>query len=345
MICLFNAHIKNSSVYSLRNFLLLSLSFLDLATASIPFTQPLSLLSNMGSSTSTPLIDNSSPRQTIISGMSSSVTGTYNLYDTLSITTISGSVNIIVVPQPAANDAASSSSAIKPADLRIKTTSGSISVTVDAQAAVAANRTFTTSISSMSGRINAPSLIHGLSTSLSTASGSINAEIHPFTGPDMNITTSRSDLSLKTFSGNQNIQMNPSLNFPTKPIRNLFTNINHQSGSVSLTFPLTWEGSIRGSTMSGNINYDWPGLRILKQGGGVFEAVKGGGEGKGLLSFGGMSGNVRLVGNGGQIVEGEEVGREGQGGGGGFGGGSGGGQIPLGEEGGRNGGAVGGREV
>ena len=97
--------------------------------------------------------------------------------------------------------------------------------------------------------------------------------------------------------------------------------------------------------MSGNINYDWPGLRILKQGGGVFEAVKGGGEGKGLLSFGGMSGNVRLVGNGGQIVEGEEVGREGQGGGGGFGGGSGGGQIPLGEEGGRNGGAVGGREV
>ena len=104
--------------------------------------------------------------------------------------------------------------------------------------------------------------------------------------------------------------------------------------------------------MSGNINYVWPELRILKQGGGVFEAVKGGGEGSGVLSFAGMSGNMRLVGSGGRVFEGEEAGREGEGTGDGFGGEEGRGQIPIGggeaaaaAAGGREGGAVGGREV
>ena len=93
-------------------------------------------------------------RSTIINQLSQSVTGTFPLYDLLSITTMSGSINITVIPQPA------SSSAKAPAALRLSTMSGAINVTMEPflnndTLMVLPERVFNFSVKSMSGPVNA----------------------------------------------------------------------------------------------------------------------------------------------------------------------------------------------
>lgn len=91
-------------------------------------------------------------RSTFISEISNSVTGTFVLHDLLSIDTVSGSINVTIVPQ-----AASSSKA--PAELLLKTSSGSIKVTMAPflhdPSTVIPERIFNSSLKSMSGSITA----------------------------------------------------------------------------------------------------------------------------------------------------------------------------------------------
>ena len=257
-------------------------------------------------------------RSHTISNTHESVTGRYDLYDSLHITTASGSVNIIVNPQPA--DPSSSAHPDTPAELYIKTDSGSIRVETagigttsgGADAGGVPNRTYIASIQSSSGTITA-SLLHGRSTRLSTASGTIAASLYPFTNPSTsNATTSRSDITSSSTSGTQTLHLHPSLNFPHAPIRNLFGDYRHQSGSLRVTYPLTWQGTVEGSTASGSIGCEWPGLRVTsgRSGGNKFSA-RTEGDGDGVLTFRGQSGSVRLRGEGGWVDEsGVEIGGE-----------------------------------
>ncbi|KAF6234229.1 hypothetical protein HO173_007649 [Letharia columbiana] len=95
-------------------------------------------------------------RSIVISEMSNSVTGTFVLYDLLSISTMSGSIEITIVPHPASSSKA-------PAELRLNTVSGSIKVTMapflhDPSTAIP-KRPFNSSLKSMSGSITA-ALVH-----------------------------------------------------------------------------------------------------------------------------------------------------------------------------------------
>ena len=234
-----------------------------------------------------------------------SVTGTYDLYDALHITTSSGSVNIIVNPKPA-----SSSDPTKPAELYIKTSSGSIRVeTSGVGVNNVPNRTYISTLISSSGSIYASPLLHGRSTTLYTSSGRIEASLYPFTGPGANTTTTRGDIRISSSSGSQQIHVHPCLNFPHAPIRNLYGDYKHQSGKLTLTYPLTWEGSIAGSSSSGSVNYEWPGLRVSRMGN-QFAATKGS-AGSGTLTFSGSSGSTRLYGVGGTLEEERQEGRDG----------------------------------
>lgn len=91
-------------------------------------------------------------RSTFINEISSSVTGTFVLHDLLSISTLSGSIDITVVPQPASSSKA-------PAELLLNTASGSIKVTMAPflhnPSTVIPDRIFNSSLKSMSGSINA----------------------------------------------------------------------------------------------------------------------------------------------------------------------------------------------
>lgn len=90
-------------------------------------------------------------RSTKIDETSKSVTGTFALHDFLSISTVSGSINITIDPQPA------STFSNAPAELHLDTVSGSIRVTMApslrARRTVILERIFQSTIKTMSGSI------------------------------------------------------------------------------------------------------------------------------------------------------------------------------------------------
>ena len=233
-------------------------------------------------------------RSRTVSTISETVTGVYDLYDSLHITTVSGSIDIVVNPHPAAQQHPN-----KPAELYVKSVSGTIRVQVSGIPGSVPNRTYTTHLKTTSGSVHA-TLLHGVSTKISTTSGSNHIDLYPFTGPGANATTSRSDISISSQSGSSHIRLYPSLNHPSESIRNLYGSYSHQSGSLDLTYPLNWEGTITGSTSSGGITCSWPGLDIMRSGN-AFSAIKGGGTG--VLTFDGTSGPTKLLGEGGEAAE------------------------------------------
>jgi len=250
---------------------------------------PSSPLSSL--STSKPMSSTSSTshsRETVIDLASGSVTGTYSLYDLLSIHTTSGHIDITLSLQNA------STSAPKPALLRLSTASGSIRVQTPAlkDPLRIPDREYKTSISSHSGSIEAK-IPHGTHTSLKTASGSINAKLVPC-GPN----TSRSDISTQTHSGSTDIKLHPSAINASQPLRKLYADYQFGSGGLRVAYPSTWEGTVEGKTVSGGVDVEWEGLRMVKDRKGYvgreIEAVKG--EGEGVLRFYGYSGRVLLRG-------------------------------------------------
>lgn len=245
---------------------------------------PLSTSNPMSSSSTSP------SRETVIDLASGSVTGTYSLYDLLSIHTTSGHIDITLSLQNA------STSAPKPALLRLSTASGSIRVQTPAlkDPSRIPDREYKTSISSHSGSIDAK-IPHGIHTSLKTASGSINAELVPL-GPN----TSRSDIETRTHSSSTDIKLHPSAVNASQPLRKLYADYQLGSGGLRVAYPSTWEGRVQGKTVSGGVDVEWEGLRMVKDRKGYvgreIEAVKGAGEG--VLRFYGYSGRVVLRGDG-----------------------------------------------
>lgn len=228
-------------------------------------------------------------RETVIDLSSGAITGTYSLYDLLSIHTTSGHIDITL------NLENVSESAPKPALLRLSTASGSIRVTTSAvkDPSTIPDREYKTSIHSYSGSIEAK-IPHGTHTSLKTTSGRIDAELVPF-GPN----TSRSDIETRTHSGSTDIKLHPSAVNASQPLRKLYGDYQLGSGALRVAYPLTWEGTVEGKTVSGGVNVKWEGMRIVKDRKGYvgreIEAVKG--EGEGVLRFYGYSGRVVLRGD------------------------------------------------
>lgn len=230
-------------------------------------------------------------RETIIDLSSGSVTGTYALYDLLSIHTTSGSIAIALTLHNA------SASAPKPAALEVGTSSGSIRAHTSSLHAhtTVPDRNYQTAIRSNSGSVDI-SLVHGTGTFLRSSSGSLVASLYPH-GPN----TTRSDIETHTSSGRTKIIVHPALVNAPDPLRKLYGKYNYHSGSFQLAYPPSWEGTLEGVVSSGSIDINWEGMQIVEDrkgwAGRKVKAVKG--DGEGVLRFHGNSGSANLRGDGG----------------------------------------------
>ncbi|CAD6572673.1 MAG: hypothetical protein ASARMPREDX12_005361 [Alectoria sarmentosa] len=223
-------------------------------------------------------------RFTVINEMSNGVTGTFVLHDLLSISTMSGSINITVVPQPASSSRA-------PAELVLNTASGSIKVTMAPflhdPSIVIPERIFNSTLKSMSGSITA-ALVHNSETTLSTMSGNIAASVYPLRRP-----SSMSHVDVRCMSGSTSLILHPYLDNPRASLRTLTTDFRGSSGGLHVRLPSTWEGAVMSHLNSGRVRHEWEGLRVLKDGP-RFAATKG--NGLGQLNIWASSMDVELVG-------------------------------------------------
>ena len=234
-------------------------------------------------------IDTLYSRETIIEVTSGFVKGTYALYDLLSIHTTSGSIDINISLKNA------SASAVKPAALRLGTSSGSIRAhtpSLSARSSVP-DRDYQSSIQSSSGSIDV-SLVHGTRTSVRSSSGTLSASLYPCCA-----NTTRSDIDTHVNSGRTQIVVHPSIVNSTDPLRRLYGSYNYLSGRFELSYPPSWEGTVEGVVASGSVDIDWDGLQVVEDRRGWvgrrIKAVKG--DGEGVLKFQGASGSTRLSGN------------------------------------------------
>lgn len=226
-------------------------------------------------------------RETNIHVISGSIRGSYPLYDVLDISTTSGSIDIEVEPKDADEDN------VQPAVLRLSSKSGSVRAITSIVSVPA--RDYQTSLESSSGGVNAK-ILHGSRTSLRSLSGHIKADLYPY-----GHNNSRTDINTHCQSSSTDVTVHSSLSHPTDPIKKLYSGHHGLSGSVRLRYPAQWQGAVQASTLSGSIDLDWDGLRIVrdeKKGWvkRVVEAVRGKGDGQLVISS--NSGSVKLGGAG-----------------------------------------------
>ncbi len=232
-------------------------------------------------------------RKTIIRTTSGSVTGSYPLYDLLSIDTASGSVQIDVDPREAAKNNPA------PAEFIVNAASASVQAHYPIYRPVAdiPDRDYRVSIRTMSGSIRG-TYLHGSTSSFDAISGSIVATLAPY-GP----VSRKTNIHTSCQSSSTHLTVCPSLTEPDAPMRNLHSLHEYSSGSLRLHFPAMWEGAIEGRTMSGSINVHWEGVRIIRQGREGFGpwkyllARKGDEQAQGRIEFRGMSGSMDLEGD------------------------------------------------
>ena len=252
--------------------------------------------SSLSLSTNEPPSVDINSRETNVHLKSGSVTGSYPLYDVLDISTLSGSIDIDVEPKIADVDN------VQPAILRLSSKSGSIRA-LTSTASVPA-RDYQTTVRTLNGGIHA-TLVHGSRTTLRSLNGRIDADLYPYGHND-----SRTDISTYCQSGSTDVTVHSSLSHPKDPLRKLFSEHQSLSGSLNLYYPAQWQGTVRGSTLSGSIDLDWDGLRVVKdeRRGWIkrtVEAVRGEGESQMIIS--GKSGSVNLGGDGGGLFAGKKI--------------------------------------
>ncbi|EXJ54997.1 uncharacterized protein A1O5_12736 [Cladophialophora psammophila CBS 110553] len=192
-----------------------------------------------------------------------SISGTYQLYDLLDLSTTAGSVAVTVEVQPGD----------KPAVLRLSTTAGSVNVKMISGGGfftkptipdAAKSRTLMTEISTGAGSISG-NVVHGNggSTSVSTNAGSISLTIFAVGVSEMD---PQSNISTISNQGSQHIKVVPSLG-STEAIRAIeAVHTVRGSGSMNIAYPPQWEGMVHLSTYGmGSIGASGNGLVVRKE--------------------------------------------------------------------------------
>lgn len=232
-----------------------------------------------------------SQREIVIYSASGSITGTYPLFDLLSITTVAGSIDVNIYPRPALP-----STPQTPASLVLASTSGSISANVLNIHTQPGNkipdRIYTSRLSSISGSISAK-LLHTASTTLLSTSGRIYADIYPTSYSSSS--SFSSSITTSCQAGSTDITVHPDLFSPQSPIKKLSGKHANTSGSLKVRYPNTWEGQIQARTLSGRVGINWDGVRIIRDWGGK-EVLAERGAGEGQLVLESISGGVELGG-------------------------------------------------
>ncbi|KAL9619480.1 MAG: hypothetical protein Q9160_005917 [Pyrenula sp. 1 TL-2023] len=236
------------------------------------------------------------PRKIQVHETSSSVTGTFPLYDLLDISTTSGSISIHIDPKPAPSGAPNT-----PAELLISTQSGSVSIhgfsgagqrkrlsgwerwwnygfnavpPSNAETGIP-SRPYKITITTGSGSISGV-IIHGVETTIeSVHSGSISLQLYPvYYGDEKNST-----LTTVTHSGSTNVNILES--YENNKLDRL--NSRHEvrgSGSINVKYPNQWEGEVDlTSRGSGSIMAYGRELNVIRYGRGHVVGKKGEGDG------------------------------------------------------------------
>ena len=220
------------------------------------------------------------PRSTTINKAYGSITGTFDLFDTLRITTIAGSINITLVlqpPHPAAPHTVP--------ELALSSSTGSITVTTLHRSIP--ERPYTTAIKTRSGNITT-TLPHSKRTSIHTVSGNITARLIPI-GP----TSAPSEIDIRNATGSTQVTLHAHLTQPTTPLRRISADYHGTTGSLNIVYPLTWQGDITSKMSKGSVKHQWPGLRVMRFGP-RFTAEKGSALGE--LTIYGKGMEVNLMG-------------------------------------------------
>lgn len=240
-------------------------------------------------------------REIILNKGSTAVYGRYPLYDLLNIKTTSGSVNIIVDPQPA-----DPKKPDEPARLIIETEAGAVSVaflqySIDTIATFENGdtkkvdniidldylktsgatsisqvkgripyRPYEVEIKTQSGSINGR-LVFTTSAKLETQSGYISASFVPVVSPDEVV---HATLTTATVSGGQDISVGEPLiieasdkTYPAGTGEMSTSSSSHtsQSGSLQIKYPHSWAGHVEAFTKSGWIGLGGDGVEVIEQ--------------------------------------------------------------------------------
>ena len=251
-------------------FALLGLTFIFLFTQ-----QPACLTGMLGHSESANAA--SSRRNTIETG-SQALSGDFNLYDLLAFRSQSGSLDLNVRPQSA------DESSPAPAELSIRTLSGSVAVSMPADDIP--DRDYRVTIHTLSGSVSA-TLPHGRRTDIATGSALLKLHLTP-----VSFDGEKSTVRTATASGSQDVTVYDLLNGKLDKMDSVHRSA---SGSMALHYPAGWQGLIEGRTLSGSIKLHGTDLEGVESedspaGGHYVRATRG--TGNSTLRFHGGSGSV-----------------------------------------------------
>lgn len=242
-------------------------------------------------------------REIIVDNGHNSITGRYPLFELLSLSTTSGAISVAVVPQPA-----DPMNPDEPARLRIRSQSGSISVSFTAPAVASVPeleaqmvecaeygngkyqnphtlplRPYEIEIETDSGTISGCFII-STSVHLSSKSGSINANLIPIAS-DLEQSVS---ILTQTTSGSQQIHLtNPVYLYNSQrdgsrssATRAPAAHFSHGGGSMQIRYPSDWIGIVRAPPGSGSTSLVGQGMNVVqREDGSVEGCISGNGRG------------------------------------------------------------------
>lgn len=222
-------------------------------------------------------------RETRIETISGSISGQYALLDHLSFRTITGSVNVDIVPKEPNDDLS------RPAVFTATSLSGSIRADFETKNIPA--RDYRTTIDTKMGSIDG-SFIHGSSTVIQSVEGSVNAELLPY-----NVTDRPSTIKTSTDSGQMKIKILSPYPETEKALAQLTSTHQSISGMIDLTYPQEWSGRVEGSAVSGKIHLQGRDLELVHKsvdvpGGSTLVAKKG--EGSSAMQFNSNTGSCEV---------------------------------------------------
>ncbi|KAI0191799.1 hypothetical protein EV127DRAFT_480248 [Xylaria flabelliformis] len=250
-------------------------------------------------------------RRIILRTSSNSISGSYPLYDLLSISTESGSISVDVTPRPASSEDPS-----QPASLEIKSDSGSVHATfsegfldsfVDRDDDSKTNyrggyektaiqpgipaREYITSVNTQSASISGTFPL-GSRTSLESQSGIIGG-VELVVVP-VSISGPRR-LRTITHAGMQSVRVVHDDFWPMVKEawwERMVSEHESHSGLINVEYPDSWEGTIEVEAHSGSISVTGRGVEIIREGQGRMIARKGKDGGKVIVRA--WSGSVDL---------------------------------------------------
>lgn len=221
-------------------------------------------------------------RQTHLQTISGSISGKFALFDLLSVTTKSGSVNINVDPQEAAQGSSN------PAVFMVDTLSGSIRT--DFNRKRIPERDYQTFVNTTVGSVDG-TFIHGSRTEMNSIAGLVTADILPFKSGNY-----QSEIYTQTHSGQTSLTLRAPYKAKKVPMTGLISTHKSTSGGLDVTYPEEWTGHIDGTSLSGALHLQGKELELLNEndtpGKNHVEAKKG--NGASTLSFDTTSGGCEI---------------------------------------------------